>query len=132
MIETLTRQVRHRLQLLLPVLGDPDGFLLASLSLRRHALLVCVVQDPVEELWVQRMEYIKKVLARWPFPCWVLIGEVPAQQIILSELRVEVLHREFLVMRHLDIIYVRLLDQLLLVREHCLQEVLVNQGGRGR
>ena len=58
---------------------------------------------------------------------WVLIWEIPAQQIILGELRVEVLHREFLVMRHLHIVYVRLLDQLLLVREHLLEEVLVDE-----
>ena len=89
-----------------------------------------VVQDPLQKLWVQRVENIEEVLPWGPFACRVLVGEVPAQEIILGELRVEVLHREFLVMRHLDIIYIRLLDQLLLVREHCLQEVLVNQSGR--
>ena len=89
-----------------------------------------VVQDPLEELGVERVEYIEEILTRWTFSLWVLVGKVTAQEIILGELRVEVLHREFLVMRHLDIIYIRLLDQLLLVREHCLQEVLVNQSGR--
>ena len=132
MKKRLTRQVRHRLQLFLPVLGDPDRFLLSSLSLSGHALLVGVVQYPIQELWIQRVEYVEEILPRRPFAGRILIGEVTAQEIILGELRVEVLHREFLVVRYLDVINIGFLDQLLLISEHLLQKVFVDQGGRGQ
>ena len=76
------------------------------------------------------VEKVEEILARRPFAGRILIGEVTAQEIILGELRVEVLHREFLVVRDFNIVNVGLFDQLLLVSEHGLQEVLVYQSRR--
>ena len=86
-----------------------------------------VVQEPLEELGVQSMQDVKKVLPRRPLADRVLVRKVPDEEVVAGELRVQVLHRQLLVVRHLDVGDVLLLDELLLVCQHLLQEVLIDQ-----
>ena len=73
------------------------------------------------------MKNVEKVLPRWPFAYWILVREVPDEEVVASELWVQVLHRQLLIVRHLDVGDVLLLNELLLVGQHLLQEVLVDQ-----
>ena len=86
-----------------------------------------VVQEPLEELWVDSVEYVEEVLSWRSLALRVLIGEVPDQEVVLGELRPQVLHRQLLVVRDFDVGDVTLLDQGLLLGEDLLQEVLVDQ-----
>ena len=86
-----------------------------------------VVQEPLEELWVDSVEYVEEVLSWRSLALRVLIGEVPDQEVVLGELRPQVLHRQLLVVRDLDVGDVTLLDQGLLLGQDLLEEVLVDQ-----
>ena len=73
---SLTRQVRHRRQLLRPVLGDLDRLMFHRLTLGRHPLLVGVVHDLLEVVRIQGVEDIEEVLARWSLAGWVFVRKV--------------------------------------------------------
>ena len=62
---SLTRHVRHRCQLLRPVLGDLDHLLLLGLALGRHPLLGRVPHDLLQVVAVERVEDVEEVLAVW-------------------------------------------------------------------
>ena len=89
-----------------------------------------VVQEPLQELWVNGVEYVEEVLSRRSLALRVIIREVPDQEVVLGELRPQVLHRQLLVVRDLDVGDVTLLDQGLLLGQDLLEEVLVDQGLR--
>ena len=86
-----------------------------------------VVQQPLQELWVEGVEDVEEVLPRRALALWVLIREVPDHEVIFSELRPQRLHRELLVMRNFNVRDVALLDQRLLVGQDLLEEVLVDE-----
>ena len=85
---SLTRQVRHRRQLLRPVLGDLDGLMFHGLTLGRVPLLVGVVQYLLEVVGVQGVEDVEEVISRWSFAGWVLVREVRHEDRVLLELRI--------------------------------------------
>ena len=87
----------------MPILRDLDRLSLASFAISSHPLVMGVVQETLEELWVQGVEYVEEVLSGWPLALWVLIREVSHQEVILSELGPEVLDGEFVVVGHLDV-----------------------------
>ena len=122
----LTRQVGHRLQLLLPELGDLDGVPLVVGAVGRHPLLVGVLQDLLEVFGVDRVQDVEEVLPRRALAGWVLVGEVLDELVVLGELGPQVLDRELVVVRHGDPLHLGLLHQLLLAAEHVLEEVLVD------
>ena len=51
-----------------------------------------VVEKLLQEFWVQSVQYIEKVLSGRTFANWILIGEVPDQEIVPCELRPQRLH----------------------------------------
>ena len=122
----LTRQVGHRLQLLLPELGDLDRVPLVVGAVGRHPLLVGMLQYLLEVFGVDRVQDVEEVLPRRALAGWVLVGEVLDELVVLGELRPEVLDRELVVVRHGDSLDLGLLHQLLLAAEHVLEEVLVD------
>ena len=89
-----------------------------------------VVQEPLQELWEDGVEYVEEVLPRRSLALRVIIREVPDQEVVLGELRPQVLHRQLLVVRDLDVGDVFLLDQGLLLGQDLLEEVLVDQSLR--
>lgn len=86
-----------------------------------------VVEKLLQEFWVQSVQYIEKVLSGRTFANWILIGEVPDQEIVPCELRPQRLHGELLVMWHFNVRDVTLFDQRLLICQDLLEEVLVDQ-----
>ena len=85
-----------------------------------------MIQDLRQEIRIQGVENVEKVLPGRALVLGILVRELPHQQIIPVELGPELLHRELVVVRHLDVRDVLLPDQLLLICQHCLQEVLVD------
>lgn len=120
----LTRQVRHGAELLLPVLRHLDGLLLHVLALASQALLGGVLDDLLQVVRLQRVEYVEEVLSWRSLAFRVLVGEVALKDRVLSHRRVDVLDTELLVVWHFDEDHVRPLEQLLLPGEHLLDEVL--------
>ena len=122
----LTGQVRHRLQLLLPELGDGDALLLLVFGVGGHPLLVGVLHDLLEVLRLQRVEDVEEVLARRALAGGIRVGEVLHELRVLLEVRPERLHRELVVLWDVDLLDLGLLHQLLLADEDVLEEVLVD------
>ena len=120
----LTGEVRHLSQLFGPVLGDLDALLLHLLTLRRHPLLGRVLHQLAEVVGVQRVEDVEEVITRWALALREFVRDVRHEDLVALELRVDVLHRQFIIVRHLDRRHRLLLEQLLLAREHFLEEVL--------
>ena len=85
----LLRQIRHGLELLLPVLGHLDGLSLHALSLRGHALLVGVAHDLREVVRVKRVEHVEEVHPRGALALWKLIREVLHELGVLQEHGIE-------------------------------------------
>ena len=88
----LTGQVRHRLQLFFPELGDGDALFLLVCGVGGHPLLVGVLHDLVEVLGLQRVEDVEEVLARRALADWISIREVLHEFRVLLEMRPERLH----------------------------------------
>ena len=87
-----------------------------------------MIQHPLQEVGVQRMEHVKEVFPRRPFILGKVIGKVSSEQIVVLELRLELLHRELVVVGHMYVAHVCLLNEGLLVRENLLEEVFVDRG----
>ena len=126
----LTREVRHILQLFFPVLGDLDGLKLALLTGSGHALCVDVFEELFEEVALDRVHDVEEVLAAWALAFSERVGEVLGNVGVARELRPQRFHRELVVVRHVDVVYLGLLEQVLLSGEHLLEEVLVHGCGR--
>ena len=124
----LTRQIWHGSKLLLPVLGDLYGLTLHGLAGRSHTLLVRVFEDLRKVIRVQRVEHVEKVVARRAFALRISVRKVRHELGVLRELRIEILHAQLVVVRHLDEPDFGFLQQLLLAREDLLQVVLVDHG----
>ena len=127
-IWALTRKVGHRIQLLRPVIGDLDGFLLHSLTFSGHPLLIGVDHDLRQVVRMQSVEDIEEIISGRPFSFRINIRKIGHHCRILAKLRIESLHREFIVMRHLDHCHLGLLQQLFLAGQYCLEEVLIHDG----
>ena len=73
-----------------------------------------------------RGQDIEEILSWRPFILRILIREVHHELGILFEHRVNVIDRELIVVRNGDVLDCPLLEQMLLAREHVLEEILVN------
>ena len=60
----LTGEVRHGLELLLPVLGDLDGLGLLVLALGAHALLVGVSKELLEVVGQLGVHDVEEIISR--------------------------------------------------------------------
>lgn len=76
---------------------------------------------------MQSVEYVEEILSWWGLACRILVREVAHHLGILHHVRVDGLHRQLLVVWHLDGDDILLLHQLLLADEDVLQEVLVDE-----
>ena len=122
----LTGQIRHRLQLFLPELGDGDALFLLVCCIGGHPLLVGVLHDLLEVLGLQRVEDVEEVLARRALASWIRVWEVLHEVRVLLEMRPERLHGQLVIMWDIHLLDVDLLHQLLLAGEDVLEEVLVD------
>ena len=85
-----------------------------------------MVEDPLEELRIERVEHVEEVLPRRALALGVLIREVPHEEVVAGELRPQCFDRDLLIVWHLDRRDVGLLDQCLLVGQYLLEEVFVH------
>lgn len=122
----LTGQVRHGGQFLGPELGDLDGIVLPGLTLGRIALPIGMVQEPTEEIGLQRVEDIKEVIPWRASARRVLVGEVAHEDRILLELWVERLDGQLIILRHVNVSDISFLEQLFLSRQDCLEEIFID------
>ena len=95
---------------------------------RGHALLVGVVHDLLQIIWMDGVQDIEEVLPGWAFSRRVRVREVRHQLRVLLELRIKGLDAELIVVRNLNGSDFRLLQQLLLAGHDGLQVVLVQDG----
>ena len=116
---------------MLPELGDLDALGLPSLAFHRHPLLVGMVEETFEEVWMHSVQHIVEVLPRWAFARGKGIREVLQHLRVIGELGPDVLHRQLLILRYLDVLHILLLEELLLLRQDLLEEVLVQHMVRG-
>ena len=93
---------------------------------RGHPLLVGVVRDLRQVLWVQRVEDVEEVTARWAFVLSKVVREVLSESRVLREGRPELFDAQLIVSRHVDGGDGLLQEQLLLVGEDRLEEVFVD------
>ena len=87
-----------------------------------------MLHDLLEVLWVECAEDVEEVLSARTFVVCVIVLEVLHQLHIILHVLPQVLHRELLVVRDVDIVHRLLLHQLLLTAEDLLEEVLVDLG----
>ena len=85
-----------------------------------------MAHDLGQVLWVHCVQDIEEVFSWWSLADRVFVRKVGHHFNVLRELWIEVLHRQFVVVGHLDSDHVRLLQELLVTGEHCLQEVFVD------
>ena len=127
----LTSEVRHSLELLLPVLGHLDGLVLLHHTINRHSLLGGVVHDLAEVVGLLGVQDVEEVISRWSLALSILVWEVAHEERILLHQRVDVLDAQLLVLGHLDVLDLVLLVEVLLTLDHLLQPVLVAHGLMG-
>ena len=94
--------------------------------------LVCVLEDLIEVVWIQRIEDIVEVLAARSLVRWEDVREVLTERRIVLELGPQVLNGELIVGERMDLLDECLLEEQLLVREHQLEEVLIDLILRGQ
>ena len=82
--------------------------------------------DLAEVVRVQGVEDVEEVVPWWALTFWVLVGEVLHHGGVLGELGIQGLDGELFVLRHPDLLDLRLLEQVLLAREDLLEKVLVD------
>ena len=89
----LTAKVWHGVELLLPVLGQPDGGNLHGHPFGGHALFVGVGDALLQVVLVQRVQDVEEVAARRCLADRVLVREEAHHRRIFLELRVKILDR---------------------------------------
>ena len=67
-----------------------------------------------EVVGVDRVEHVEEVITRRSLACWVRVREELHHLRVLRELGIQGLHAELFVLRHLDLLDLLLLEQLLL------------------
>ena len=88
-----------------------------------------MVEELLQEVRIERVEHVEKVLPRWALASRILVGEVPDEEIVPCELGPQGLDGDLLIVWDLYGRDVSLLDQRLLVCQDLLQEVLVDDRG---
>ena len=121
----LTREVRHSFELLLPILGDFDGLCLHILALNRVSLLIGMLHDLLQILWVHGVQNIEEVLPRWTLVLWKCVREVLLHFFVFRELRVQIADGEFIIMWYVNRSDFVLSQQLLLAGENVSEKVFV-------
>ena len=107
------------------MLRDGDLLVLLALSKSGHALLVGVVHHLSQVVAFQSVEYVEEVVTRRSFADGIFFREVRLENWVLLEHRVDPAHGQLVVVRHLDVLHLRLLQQLLLALQDLLEPVLV-------
>ena len=97
---------------------------------RGHPLFVGVVRDLRQVLWVQRVEDVEEVTARWAFVLSEVVRKVLSESRVLREGRPELFDAQLIISGHMDGGDGLLEEQLLLVGEDRLQEIFVDLGLR--
>ena len=78
-----------------------------------------------EIIRVDGIQDIKEVLSRWSFVFWKYIQEIQSEPLIFCKLMQDILHGKLIVVRHFNMSYSLLLQQLFFFRENLLKKVLV-------
>ena len=121
----LLGQEGHIIQLLCPIFRNSNGLILLVHSLNRESLLVCMSNELLQVLRLQRVEHVEKVITRWTFACCVLAWEIRHKLTIFTHLRIDGLHRQLFVLGDGDELDLALFEELLFAFEHHLEEVFV-------
>ena len=89
-----------------------------------------MIQHSLQEVGVQRVEHVEEVVPRRPLVLGEVIWKVPGEQIVILELRPQLLDRQLIIVRYYYVAHICLLNEGLLIRENLLEEVFVDERGR--
>ena len=96
-----------------------------TIACRGHPLLVGVVRDLQQVLWVQRVEDVEEVTARWAFVLSEVVRKVLSESRVLREGRPELFDAQLIVSGHVDGGDGLLEEQLLLLGEDRLEKIFI-------
>ena len=85
-----------------------------------------MAQQLLEVFWLDGVENIEEIISRRALILGILVGEEGHHGGILLELRIEILDRDLVVVRDLDLLHRALPQQLLLASQNILEKVLVD------
>ena len=85
----------------------------------------------LDVVWAHGVEDVEGVLAVWLTALGIVVGEVDEDFRVLLDEGPDLLDRDFVKLGHVDRPKLRHLDELLLVRKHLFEEVLIDHRLRG-
>ena len=103
-----------------------DGLVLHLFAISCASLLVCMVDDLSEVFRHLRIKDVKEIFTWWPFAFGIHGGEIPKEISIFLHVGPEVLNGKLVEMRHRDELHLRLVEQILVFSDYCLQEIFVD------
>ena len=109
-----------------------DSLSLLVLAFSGHTLLVGVLEYLGQVVGQLGVDYVEEVLSGWAPIVWVHGGKVRHDNGVLLQLRPERLDRKLIVMRHVDVAYLVLHQELLPAGEDVLEEIMVDGCLRGQ
>ena len=122
----LTRKVWHRLKFFFPELWNSNAFTLGIFCISRHSLLIGMLHHLFKIIWMNSVQNIKEVLARWSLTNWIGVRKILREFIILFKLRPQCLNWKFIVMWHSYLLYIYLFQKLFFAGEHIFQKVFID------
>ena len=103
-----------------------DCLVLELFAVCGHSLLVSMLDELAKILGHQCIHDVKKILPWWSLALGIHGREVSQELGILLHLGPQVLHGQLVIMGHRDELHLRLVEQVLVFGNHCLQEVFVD------
>ena len=82
--------------------------------------------DLLQVIRINGVHDVEEVLSGWPFFIGKLVREVYHEWFILLKIWKDLFDRQLVVAGHMDVVDLHLLEQRLLIRKYCLEEVLVD------
>ena len=126
----LTLHVRHRVELVPPLLTDMDGSASTHTVVRHTPVVVGRLDEGLGVLRVERVHHVVEVLPVRPAALGQFVGKVGHEASVILELWVKDVDAELVVLGHVDVPLLLKSEQPLLIDEDLPEEVLVYHGVR--
>ena len=110
----------------MPILIHLDGVVFHPLARNRHALFVCVFEDVLTILVVNRIQYVEEVFAVAILSLRERVGHELHELFILTNFWPEVCHGQLIVGRNVHSCDFVHLQKLFLAGKHQLKEIFAN------